>query len=143
MNNKDNYKILLNSLISNLLFENNLNERLGTDTEGLNNTGVGPQSSSKMGIYDRPGPDPERDKKDLEDMDIAISAQNIVSVGSIVDNIPNEDAILDKNYIPQNYDEMGNVTSYLIKQLEDVNDIDKSWKIVTSALKKIKGEKWI
>ena len=141
MNNKDNYNSLLNSLIKNLLFENNINERLGTDTEGLGLGDNNTQSSKRMGMFDQPGPDPDADRAELEDMDIAISAQNIVSVGSIVDNIPNEDAILDKNYIPQNYDEMGNVTSYLIKQLEDVNDIDKSWKIVTSALKKIKGEK--
>jgi hypothetical protein len=30
----------------------------------------------------------------------------------------------------------------LIRSLEDVKDVDKSWKIITTALKKIKVGKW-
>ena len=127
-------------IIDDLLFENKLNERLGTDTEGLNNTGVGPQSSSKMGIYDRPSPDPDSDAKDLENLDSIINAKNIVSVGSIVDEIPDEDSILSKDYLPSNFEEMSNVTAYLIRQLEDEEDVNKSWKIITKALLKIKGK---
>ena len=127
-------------IIDDLLFENKLNERLGTDTEGLNNTGVGPQSSSKMGIYDRPGPDPDSDAKDLENLDSIINAKNIVSVGSIVDEVPDEDSILSKDYLPSNFEEMSNVTAYLIRQLEDEEDVNKSWEIITKALLKIKGK---
>lgn len=134
----------LQILIEGLLFENKLNERLGVDTEGLGlgDNSIGPQSSSKMGQFDQPGPDPEADKAELEKADMAIKAQNIVTVGAIVDEIPNEDALFDDNYAPTNYDEMGNVASFLIKSLEDVKDINKSWKIITKALKKIKVGKW-
>jgi len=130
----------LQILIEGLLFENKLNERLGVDTEGLGlgDNSIGPQSSSKMGIYDQPGPNPDVDKAELEKADMAIKAQNIVTVGAIVDDIPNEDALFDDNYAPTNYDEMGNVTSFLIKSLKDIEDVDKSWKIITKALKKIK-----
>ena len=130
----------LQILIESLLFENNLNERLGVDTEGLGlgDNSIGPQSSSKMGQFDQPGPNPEADRAELEKADMAIKAQNIVTVGAIVDDIPNEDALFDDNYTPTNYDEMGNVTSFLIRSLEDVADVDKSWKIITTALKKIK-----
>jgi len=130
----------LQILIESLLFENNLNERLGVDTEGLGlgDNSIGPQSSSKMGQFDQPGPNPEADRAELEKADMAIKAQNIVTVGAIVDDIPNEDALFDDNYAPTNYDEMGNVTSFLIRSLEDVADVDKSWKIITKALKKIK-----
>ena len=134
----------LQILIESLLFENNLNERLGVDTEGLGlgDNSIGPQSSSKMGQFDQPGPNPEADRAELEKADMAIKAQNIVTVGAIVDDIPNEDALFDDNYTPTNYDEMGNVTSFLIRSLEDVADVDKSWKIITTALKKIKVGKW-
>jgi len=134
----------LQILIESLLFENNLNERLGVDTEGLGlgDNSIGPQSSSKMGQFDQPGPNPEADRAELEKADMAIKAQNIVTVGAIVDDIPNEDALFDDNYAPTNYDEMGNVTSFLIRSLEDVADVDKSWKIITKALKKIKVGKW-
>ena len=130
----------LEILIEGLLFENKLNERLGVDTEGLGlgDNSIGPQSSSKMGIYDQPGPNPDADRAELEKADMAIKAQNIVTVGAIVDDIPNEDALFDDNYAPTNYDEMGNVTSFLIKSLKDIEDVDKSWKIITKALKKIK-----
>lgn len=130
----------LQILIEGLLFENKLNERLGVDTEGLGlgDNSIGPQSSSKMGIYDQPGPNPDADRAELEKADMAIKAQNIVTVGAIVDDIPNEDALFDDNYAPTNYDEMGNVTSFLIKSLKDIEDVDKSWKIITKALKKIK-----
>ena len=134
----------LQILIESLLFENNLNERLGVDTEGLGlgDNSIGPQSSSKMGQFDQPGPNPEADRAELEKADMAIKAQNIVTVGAIVDDIPNEDALFDNNYTPTNYDEMGNVTSFLIRSLKDVADVDKSWKIITTALKKIKVGKW-
>ena len=130
----------LQILIEGLLFENTLNERLGTDTEGLGlgDNGVGPQSSKRMGMFDQPGPDPDADFANLEKADMAIKAQNVVSIGAVVDEIPNEDALFDKNYCPTNYDEMGNVASFLIKRLEDVEDINKSWEIITKALKKIK-----
>ena len=130
----------LQILIEGLLFENKLNERLGVDTEGLGlgDNSIGPQSSRKMGIYDQPGPNPDADRAELEKADMAIKAQNIVTVGAIVDDIPNEDALFDDNYAPTNYDEMGNVTSFLIKSLKDIEDVDKSWKIITKALKKIK-----
>lgn len=130
----------LQILIESLLFENSLNERLGVDTEGLGlgDNKIGPQSSSRMGMFDQPGPDPEADTIELEKADMAIKAQNIVTVGAIVDDIPNEDALFDDNYMPANYNEMSNVTSFLIRSLEDVEDVDKSWKIITSALKKIK-----
>ena len=130
----------LQILIESLLFENKLNERLGVDTEGLGpgDNSIGPQSSARMDIFNQPGPDPEADKAALEKADMAIKAQNIVTVGAIVDDIPNEDALFDDNYAPTNYDEMGNVTSFLIRSLEDVEDVDKSWKIITTALKKIK-----
>jgi len=130
----------LQILIEGLLFENKLNERLGVDTEGLGpgDNSIGPQSSARMDIFNQPGPDPEADRAELEKADMAIKAQNIVTVGAIVDDIPNEDALFDANYSPTNYDEMGNVASFLIKSLEDVKDINKSWKIITKALKKIK-----
>lgn len=130
----------LQILIESLLFENSLNERLGVDTEGLGlgDNKIGPQSSRKMGMFDQPGPDPEADAMELEKADMAIKAQNIVTVGAIVDEIPNEDALFDDNYSPTNYNEMGNVTSFLIRSLEDIEDVDKSWKIITAALKKIK-----
>ena len=127
-------------LIEQLLFENSLNERLGTDTEGLNNTGVGPQSSSRMGIFDQPGPDPEKDTANLEKIEPSIISKSLVSVGSIVDEVPSEDQIFDDNYVPSNYQEMSNVASYLIRQLEDEKDINKSWNIITNALVKIKGK---
>ena len=134
----------LQILIEGLLFENKLNERLGVDTEGLGpgDNSIGPQSSARMDIFNQPGPDPEADRAELEKADMAIKAQNIVTVGAIVDDIPNEDALFDANYSPTNYDEMGNVASFLIKSLEDVKDINKSWKIITKALKKIKVGKW-
>ena len=134
----------LQILIEGLLFENTLNERLGTDTEGLSpgDNSIGPQSGARMDIFNQPGPDPEADSAELEKADMAIKAQNIVTVGAIVDDIPNEDALFDPNYTPTNYDEMGNVASFLIRSLEDVEDIDKSWKIITTALKKIKVGKW-
>lgn len=134
----------LQILIEGLLFENKLNERLGVDTEGLGlgDNSIGPQSSDRMGQFDQPGPDPDADRAELEKADMAIKAQNIVTVGAIVDDIPNEDALFDPNYAPTNYDEMGNVTSFLIRSLEDVKDVDKSWKIITTALKKIKVGKW-
>lgn len=130
----------LQILIESLLFENKLNERFGVDTEGLGtgDNSIGPQSSARMDIFNQPGPDPDADRAELEKADMAIKAQNIVTVGAIVDDIPNEDALFDDNYSPTNYDEMGNVTSFLIKSLEDVKDVDKSWKIITTALKKIK-----
>lgn len=130
----------LQILIESLLFENSLNERLGVDTEGLGlgDNKIGPQSSRKMGMFDQPGPDPEADAMELEKADMAIKAQNVVTVGAIVDEIPNEDALFDDNYSPTNYNEMGNVTSFLIRSLEDIEDVDKSWKIITAALKKIK-----
>ena len=134
----------LQILIEGLLFENTLNERLCTDTEGLSpgDNSIGPQSGARMDIFNQPGPDPEADSAELEKADMAIKAQNIVTVGAIVDDIPNEDALFDDNYAPTNYDEMGNVTSFLIRSLEDVEDVDKSWKIITTALKKIKVGKW-
>ena len=130
----------LQILIESLLFENKLNERFGVDTEGLGtgDNSIGPQSSARMDIFNQPGPDPDANRAELEKADMAIKAQNIVTVGAIVDDIPNEDALFDDNYSPTNYDEMGNVTSFLIKSLEDVKDVDKSWKIITTALKKIK-----
>ena len=134
----------LQILIESLLFENKLNERFGVDTEGLGpgDNSIGPQSAARMDIFNQPGPDPEADKAALEKADMAIKAQNIVTVGAIVDDIPNEDALFDDNYAPTNYDEMGNVTSFLIKSLKDIEDVDKSWKIITKALKKIKVGKW-
>lgn len=134
----------LQILIESLLFENKLNERFGVDTEGLGtgDNSIGPQSSARMDIFNQPGPDPDANRAELEKADMAIKAQNIVTVGAIVDDIPNEDALFDDNYSPTNYDEMGNVTSFLIKSLEDVKDVDKSWKIITTALKKIKVGKW-
>ena len=130
----------LQILIESLLFENKLNERFGVDTEGLGtgDNSIGPQSSARMDSFNQPGPDPDADRAELEKADMAIKAQNIVTVGAIVDDIPNEDALFDDNYAPTNYDEMGNVTSFLIRSLEDVADVDKSWKIITTALKKIK-----
>ena len=134
----------LQILIEGLLFENKLNERLGTDTEGLGpgDNSIGPQSGARMDIFNQPGPNPEADSAELEKADMAIKAQSVISIGAVVDEIPNEDALFDKNYCPANYDEMGNVTSYLIRSLEDVEDINKSWVIITSALEKIKVGKW-
>ena len=79
----------LQILIEGLLFENKLNERLGVDTEGLGigDNSIGPQSSSKMGIYDQPVPNPEADRAALEKADMAIKQKIFLQYGQIVDDI--------------------------------------------------------
>ena len=142
------YENEIRNLIKNFLFESPLNERLGTDPEGLaykaptglHNKTIGPQSNRDNSTkFDQPGPDPESDLEELEGtLEPAIDTIEIVSLGSGISSRPSDDIIEDEGYIPANPEELKCVVSSLMADVAN-KDIEQTWNSIVKTLKELEG----
>lgn len=122
----------IKSLVSDLLFENKINEKYTPD-DFVN---------MKSTMYDRPGPnisgDNQYDSVEDEEIVMPISADDIVNNTSLINRNKN---FRDSEYLPHNRVELSSALVSIVDTYSDseidINISQKIWKSVTDILDKV------